>query len=172
MPHGTGGLPAWERHEMTTPATPPAQETPAPVVEQPPAQAKPEIDWKAEARKHEARAKENAAAAAKLAELEEAQKTESQKLTDRAVAAEKERDAARLDALRVRVGAAKNLPADMIDRLRGDTEDELSADADRLAAHLKTGVRTDPDMGPRGAAPASTPAQEFASFLQGQLRQT
>lgn len=47
-----------------------------------------ETDWKAEARKWEARSKENASAASKLVEIENASKTDAQKLTDRASAAE------------------------------------------------------------------------------------
>lgn len=46
-------------------------------------------DWQAEATKWEARAKANASAAKKLAALEDANKTETEKLTDRATSAEK-----------------------------------------------------------------------------------
>lgn len=45
-------------------------------------------DWKAEARKWEARAKANSTAAAKLAKLEEANKTELEKATEKASASE------------------------------------------------------------------------------------
>lgn len=139
-----------------------------------PAQAKPETDWKAEARKHEQRAKENAAAATELAALKESQKTEGQKLADRATQAEKERDEARLEALRVKVGAAKKLPADVVDLLKGDTEDELAAHADRLAEHFKQSARPagSVDQGQRGAAPTASPAQDFADFINKQMTQT
>jgi hypothetical protein len=132
-----------------------------------------EIDWKAKARDWEKRAKANAEAATKLAQLEESQKTEAQKLADRAAQAEKERDEARLDALRMKVGASKKLPADVIDLLKGDTEEELSAHADRLAEHFKASVRPSgsADQGARGVAPTAGPAQEFADFLKNQLRQ-
>lgn len=159
---------------MTTDASA-APEAPAPTTPAPedakPAQAKPEIDWKAEARKHEQRAKDNAAAAAELAALKESQKTESQKLADRVAAAEQERDAARLEALRVKVGAAKKLPADVVDLLKGETEEELAAHADRLAEHFKQAVRPSGsvDQGPRGAAPAASPSQEFADFINKQM---
>lgn len=149
--------------DPTTPPTPPA----APAEPEPkPAQAKAEVDWKAEARKHEARAKENAAAAAELAALKEAQKTEAEKLADRVKAAERERDEARLEALRAKVGAAKKLPADVVDLLKGDTEEELTAHADRLAAHFTTGPRADVDQGVRGAAAPQSPREEFAKFIQ------
>ena len=51
-------------------------------------EAKPETDWKAESRKWEARAKENKSAAEKLAELQEAEKTELEKALARAEEAE------------------------------------------------------------------------------------
>jgi hypothetical protein len=163
---------------MTVPATT-EPTTPAPAATdkpQEPAQepaAKPEIDWKAEARKHEQRAKENAAKAKQFDELLESQKSEAQKLADRAAQAEAERDAAKLEALRVKVGAAKKLPADVVDLLKGDTEEELAAHADRLAEHFKASVRPSgpADQGPRGTAPAATPRDEFAAFVKQQMGQ-
>lgn len=167
---------------MTEPATPaipetppPAQETPKPTwdelfKDQDPVKVKEALE---NSRKWEQRAKENKSAAEKLAALEESQKTEAQKLADRAAAAEKERDEARLEALRVKVGAAKKLPADVVDLLKGDTEEELSAHADRLAEHFKQSVRPSGsvDQGARGTAAPAAPAQEFADFLHKQLNQ-
>jgi len=46
------------------------------------------VDWEAKAREWEAKAKQNASAAKRLAALEDANKSETQKLTDRATAAE------------------------------------------------------------------------------------
>ena len=139
----------------TTPAAPaePAAEqaTIAPPVPTAPAQAKPETDWKAEARKHEARAKENAAAAARLAAIEEASKTEAEKLAARVTAAEAERDTARTDLLRSRTALTKGLPADLADRLRGSTEEEMAEDADRLLALIgKPKAAADVDQGVKG----------------------
>ena len=125
-----------------------------------------------ESRRWEQRAKENKAAAEKLAAFEESQKSEAQKLADRAAAAEKERDEARLEALRTKVGMQKRLPADVVDLLKGDTEEELSAHADRLAEHFKASVRPSgsADQGPRGAAaPNASPRDAFAGFIKQQL---
>ena len=68
-------------------ATAPAQEPTSTPANDQPTTPKADTDWVAEARKWEARAKENAAkikalepAAARLAEIEEAQKTAEQKL--------------------------------------------------------------------------------------------
>ena len=151
---------------MTTPA--PTDPT-TPPVEAPPAQeAKPDTDWKAEARKWERLAKENKLAADKLTALEESQKTEAQRLADRAAQAERERDEARLEALKVKVGAAKKLPADVVDLLKGSTEEELAAHADRLAEHFKASVRPagSVDQGPRGDAVKKEPREQFAELFK------
>jgi hypothetical protein len=58
------------------------------VVEVAPEAAKAEVDWKEHARTWEARAKENAAAAAELAELRNAGKSEADKVAERVLAAE------------------------------------------------------------------------------------
>lgn len=88
--------------------------------------------WKSLARKHEERAKANAEAAQKLAEYEDAQKSEQEKLTERAEAAEKAARQHETELLRLRVAMANELPAELAERLRGDTEDELQEDAKRL----------------------------------------
>ena len=151
--------------EIAAPTADPAE--PATGTDAPAQEPKQEPDWKAEARKWEQRAKENKAAAEKLAAFEESQKSEAQKLADRAAQAERERDEARLEALRTKVGMHKKLPADVIDLLKGDTEEELAAHADRLAEHFKASVRPSgsADQGQRGSAPAPTPAEEFAAHI-------
>lgn len=113
--------------------------TPEPVV------AETETDWKTEAekwmalsRKNEEAAKNNSAAAQKLAELENANKSEIEKATARAEAAEKERDAIRVDALRNAVALSKGLTPTQAKRLVGTTQEELEADADELLADLKS----------------------------------
>jgi hypothetical protein len=130
-----------------------------------------------EARKAaEKAAKENRSAAQKLAELEESQKTEQQKLADQLAAVTAERDAAHGQLLRHRVAVAKGLTADLVDRLRGDTEDELSADADQLLAlvskkddsETRPGPRPDLSQGAQGGAGTST-AQQFAAAIGGEF---
>lgn len=98
-------------------------------------EAKPQgdgIDWKAEARKWERRAKENAEAARRLREAEEAEKTELQRLAERAEAAEKRAAEAEGRLLRLEVAQAKGLTAAQAKRLTGSTKEELEADADEL----------------------------------------
>lgn len=143
----------------TPPADPPAPD--APPADPPPAEPS-GPDWKVEARKWESRAKENAAAAKKLQEIEDAQKSETEKLLARAEAAEKR--AADLEAarLRDRVAQANGIPADLVDRLVGATEEELAADAQRLAALLRPTdpppPATPPPPPPADGGPRGTPA--------------
>ena len=91
-----------------------------------------EVDWKAEARKWEQRAKENSTAAKRLSEIEEASKTEAQKLAERAEAAEKALAEAQADALRSKVIARHAIPEDYHEFVVGSTEDELTAKAEKV----------------------------------------
>ena len=54
-----------------------------------------------------------------------------------AEAKEKERE-----LLRVRVASKKGVPSDLVDRLRGETEEELEADADKLIEFIKIDTST------------------------------
>lgn len=118
-------------------------------------------DWKAEARKWESRAKENNKAADRLAEIEEASKTETQKAIERAEKAEKllaEREKAEaLTAARAEVAEATGVPAAA---LRGTTKEELEAHAAALAP-LITAPEKKGALGPyvpaEGAATSGTP---------------
>lgn len=105
-----------------------------------------------EAAKYRTEAKANADAAKRLAEIEEAQKTETQKLADRLAAAEKRAQDAELKALRSEIAQAKGVPAAL---LTGSTEDELNASADALIAF-------------RGSAP-KPPAAPPAEGVQGNV---
>mgnify|MGYP006929311749 CR=1 FL=1 len=80
--------------EQPSQAAGPAQDqqhdTPAPEALRPePVESHDTTDWRAEARKWEARAKENRDAANRLQQLEDANKSETEKLTERATVAEK-----------------------------------------------------------------------------------
>jgi hypothetical protein len=93
--------------------------------------------WKALSRKNEDQAKSNAEKAKKFDELEEANKTEQEKLLARAEAAEKKladreaKDAAAATA--AEIAKEKGVP---VEALRGSTREELEAHADALAAIL------------------------------------
>lgn len=116
-----------------------------------------------ETAKFRSEAKANAEAAKRLAELEDAQKTDAEKLTGRVEAAERERDEVRSQLLRLQVAVEKGLTQGQAKRLVGSTREELEADADELLAEFSPkqesppsfdgGVRMDPQLGdtsPRG----------------------
>ncbi|HET8627742.1 MAG TPA: hypothetical protein VFL91_10000 [Thermomicrobiales bacterium] len=96
---------------------------------------KPEIDWKAKSREWERKAKANAGAAKKLAEIEESSKTEAQKAADRATAAEQRAIEAEAKVLRRDIALEHKLSKDdaaLLDALTD--EDAMRALAARLGA--------------------------------------
>lgn len=104
-------------------------------------------------------AKERDKLAARLQELEDREKTDAQKLTERAQAAEAEAAKASARLLRFEVASDKKLPAGWANRLQGSTKEELEADADALLKELgETRQRQSPDYdgGVRKQAPAPT----------------
>ncbi|WP_322500798.1 hypothetical protein TR631_12370 [Streptomyces rochei] len=68
----------------------------------------------------------------KLKEFEDRDKTEAQKLAEAKAEAEREAATAKQELMRYRVAAGKKLPAELADRLKGATEEEMAEDADRL----------------------------------------
>jgi hypothetical protein len=78
--------------------------------------------------------KAGADAMRRLAEIEDAQKSEAQRVTDKMTAAEARAAAAELKALRLEVALTKGVPADYQEFLVGDTLEELQARADKLLA--------------------------------------
>jgi hypothetical protein len=120
------------------------------------ADAEPETgkDWKAEAekwqalaRKNERQAKANAEAAAKLKdleplakkakELEDAGKSDLERLTSEAQGHLARADKAEGELMRLKVAVRKGLTETQAKRLVGSTEDELEEDADDLLASFK-----------------------------------
>ncbi len=151
--------------------------------EQQPTEAKPTETvefWKQKAREQEKRAKENAAAASRLAEYEDRDKTEAQRLAERAEAAEKRAAEVEGRALRLEIAAEKGLTPAQAKRLVGSTREELESDADDLLENFKPSngaqeeatarVAADLDLGSRGTTAAKgDPGADFAKFLKGQL---
>jgi hypothetical protein len=112
-----------------------------------------ETDWKAEARKWEARAKENISAASRLAEIEEASKSEAQKLADRAAAAEKTASEKDRALLKLQVIVDYGIPKDYQDLVHGDTAEALAESAKKVQSLIKA-----------NAEPAVEP-QQTATFV-------
>lgn len=98
--------------------------------------------WKALARKHEDQSKANADKARRFDEFQESQKSEQQKLEERAAAAEAKAAEIELRALKAEVANEKGVPAGL---LTGSTAEELAASADALLAFR--GEKPKPDFG-------------------------
>lgn len=109
------------------------------------------------------------AKAAKLEEIEQANKTEAEKAAARAEAAEKRANELEAKALKAEVAASKGVPAAL---LTGSTQEELEESADALIAF----------RGEQKAAPSSsalgrvnqgkvkgTTADQFADFMESHL---
>lgn len=89
---------------------------------------------RAESAKYRTEAKANADAAKRLAELEEANKSEMQKAADRAANAEAERDATRVEMLRFKIAAKHGISEEDADLfLTGNDEETLARQALRLS---------------------------------------
>lgn len=132
------------------PATPPAQPPavpPAPTAQAaatPPwgsaADFDPEKAWnliqnlRGDVARQQARVAELTPYEQKVRELEDAQKSESQRLAEQLAVAQQEAAGLRAEALRQKVAAAKGVPVALVGRLQGSTEAELAADADALMA--------------------------------------
>lgn len=143
--------------------------------------------WKEMARKHEDRAKKNAEAAEKLAEIEDAKKSEQERLQEQLDAAKAEgtQASARLERLDVALDKAPDGMSlakvrKLADRLTGSTREELEADADELFADFAP-AEPEPDTGrgrPKerlkpGASNADDPdadPQEIANRIMSRSR--
>lgn len=110
---------------------------------------------------------QNADLSAKVAEREDADKTETQKLADRAARAEKLAADTRRELLIERIGRKHSLPEDAVEFLTGDTEEEIEARATKLAKlHGTTNDSTTDGNGEK--PPADDPA--LPQRPQSQLR--
>lgn len=89
----------------------------------------------------------------KLKEFEDRDKSELQRTVEARDAAVREATEAKSVAERYRVAVAKGFPAELADRLRGQTAEELEADADKLLALIAGAGNGKPpsfDSGARG----------------------
>jgi len=106
------------------------------------------------------------AKAAEFDKATEAQKSEQQRLEERAAKAEQDAQNAQIENARMRVALEKGLTPSQAKRLVGSTEAELAADADELLADLKPG-RPEGDVG-QGARPQAGPSidQQIAAATE------
>ena len=152
--------------DTTTPPAPPTPSAPAPAdlgdagkkaLEEERAARR---DAEKQRKELEARLKELEPLAAKAQQLEDSKKTETEKLTERAAAAEKRAADAESKALRLEVAAAKGLTQAQAKRLVGTTKEELEADADELLASFGTTPSGD-SPGGKGSGKGRTPVEKL-----------
>lgn len=115
--------------------------------------------WKAHSRKWEGVAKQNADAAKRLAEIEEAQKTAEQKAADKAAEAAAQAAKAQREADVLRVAMRKGLTETQAKRLQGESLEELEADADELLASFARAEEPSDDK----PEPSSRPKESLKS---------
>lgn len=119
--------------------------------------------WRQKARDQEKRAKANATAAARLAEIEEAGKSDLEKANTRTAAAEAERDDARAEAMRLRVAVQHGIGLEDADLfLTGRDEETLTAQAKRLVGRESDRKKNGNVVPKEGAAPNAAPNDERA----------
>ena len=111
---------------------------------------------KSHKRNWEKKAKANNDAAKKLQDIEDANKTETQKLQDKAAEADKRAAEAETRALRLEVASEKGLTAKQAARLVGATKEELEADADELLADFKSDTDDKGDGTSKSGRPKET----------------
>ena len=110
------------------------------------------------------------AKAARFDEIEQASKSEIEKVAEKATAVERERDQAQSRLNRLEVALEKGLSPSQAKRLVGDTREELEADADELLKDLGDSnkprtPKPDPYQGRSGGGTAST-ADQFAAAIE------
>lgn len=125
-------------------------------------------DWKSEARKWESRAKQNADAAKKLAELEDAHKSADEKAAERQAAAEKRAAEAEARALRREVALEHSLnreDAALLDAI--SDEQAMNALAKRLAAaQVESKRKSNTNYVPGEGNNQTPPADETRAFVR------
>lgn len=123
--------------------------------------------WKSKAREQEKRAKENAAAAKRLAEFEESQKSEVERMADRIKQLENEAAAASRDALRFKVASKYGIGDEDADLfLTGSDEETLTKQAERLAARIETQKKQGARVPDEGRAPATSQGSAGSVFAE------
>lgn len=134
----------------------------------------------AERRNAKAAIRERDALVAKLAELEDRDKSELERAIARADAAEKRSADSDARALRLEVASEQGLTPVQAKRLVGTTRDELEADAKELRETFPPPAPVDEsaakvagslDLGVRGSSPkqGQSTADQFAAAIKGQF---
>jgi len=118
--------------------------------------------WKQKAREQEKRAKENASAATRLAEIEESQKSEAQKSADRIKQLETDAADARREALRFKVASKHGIDSEMADLLlTGADEATMTKQAEAIKQQSDTRKKQGNFVAREGTNPHSADGDEL-----------
>lgn len=124
-----------------------------------------------EAAKYRTEAKANADAAKRIAEIEEAKKTDEQKSADRLAALESEMQAAKADALRFKIAARFQVSDEDTDLfLTGTDEETLTKQAQRLTERVEERKKSGnvvPNEGKTPNDPLTDGKREFLRSIVG-----
>lgn len=122
--------------------------------------------WKQKAREQEKRAKENATAAQRLAEIEQSQKSEAEKTADRIKQLETEATSARRDALRFRVASEFGIASERAELLlTGSDEETMRRQAEALKGESEAQKKQGNHVAREGNIPA-VPADKKRDFVR------
>lgn len=125
-----------------------------------------------EAAKHRTEAKANAVAAKRLAEIEEAQKTESQKQAEALAAAQRDAETARAEALRFRIASKFQVSDEDADLfLTGTDEETLTKQAERLTERAEERKKNGNQV-PREGTNPTQPTDDVREFARALFNRT
>ena len=125
--------------------------------------------WRDMSRQNEKKWKDASPALEELQKIRDSQKTESQRQAEALAAAQKDAAEARQANWRLLAAASHDLDPSLIDDLRGETEEEVSASAERLASAISKRVAEQVASLQAANAAAQNGAQNGAQY--GQQRQ-
>lgn len=121
-----------------------------------------------EAAKYRTEAKANATAAQRLAEIEEANKTETQKAQDALAAAQRDAETARAEALRFRIASKFQVSDEDADLfLTGTDEETLTKQAERLAARESERKKNGNHVPREGTSTQTNHSDPKRDFIRG-----
>jgi hypothetical protein len=127
-----------------------------------------------EAAKYRTEAKANADAAKKLAEIEEANKSEADKQAERLAQAEERAKALEVKAARLDVASESGVPADLLAGPEDGSPEALKAFADKVIAYTEQAgkprpPKPDPNQGRSGSGGPKSTTDSFAEFFRSNL---
>lgn len=121
-----------------------------------------------EAAKYRTEARTNSEAAKRLQEIEEAQKSEQQKIIDRQAAIERERDEAKADGLRYKAAAKYGIGEDYFDLLGSGDEESIAGRAERVGTLIRENAEMKAELEAlRAGKPAPSTSRPTAALKPG-----